>query len=47
MASADFSPLVRDCCQPPAPIVWRGEEISQGKTLLLPSNAAGFTLRGI
>ena len=31
----------------PAPIVWRGEEISQGKTLLLPSSAAGFTLRGI
>src|SRR5450432_532924 len=47
MASADFSPFVRDCFQPPAPIVWRDEEISQGKTLLLPSNAAGFTLHGI
>jgi len=38
MASADFSPLVRGCSQPPAPIVRRGKEISQGKTLLLPSN---------
>jgi hypothetical protein len=43
MASADFSLPVRGRCQPPAPANRRGREISQGKTLILPSIAAGFT----
>ena len=43
MASADFSAPVEDRRRPPAPIVWRNAEISQGKTLILPSIAAGFT----
>ena len=43
MASADFSRPIGGCRQPPAPIVWRDREISQGKTLILPSSAAGFT----
>jgi hypothetical protein len=42
-ASADFSAPIRDRCRPPAPIVRRGREISQGKTLILRSVAAGFT----
>ena len=41
--SADFSRSVRNRHRPPTPIVWRNREISQGKTLLLPSIAAGFT----
>jgi len=43
MASADFSRTIGDRRRPPAPIVWRDREISQGKTLSLPSGAAGFT----
>jgi hypothetical protein len=43
MASADFSPPVRNRSRPPAPANRRGGEISQGKTLILPSSAAGFT----
>jgi len=43
MASADFSAPVEHRRRPPAPIVWRNAEISQGKTLILPSVAAGFT----
>jgi hypothetical protein len=42
-ASADFSTPIGDRCRPPAPIVWRDAEISQGKTLFLRSVAAGFT----
>src|SRR5208282_1216299 len=41
-ASADFSAPVEGRRRPPAPIVWRDAEISQGKTLILPSVAAGF-----
>jgi len=43
MASADFSRPIGGRRRPPAPIVWRDREISQGKTLILPSSAAGFT----
>ena len=43
MASADFSAPVVRRRRRPAPVVWRDAEISQGKTLLLPPNAAGFT----
>ena len=43
MASADFSAPVARRRRRPAPVVWRDAEISQGKTLLLPPNAAGFT----
>ena len=43
MASADFSPPIGCRCRFPAPVARKAEEISQGKTLLLPSSAAGFT----
>ena len=43
MASADFSRPIGGRRRPPAPIVRRDREISQGKTLILPSSAAGFT----
>jgi hypothetical protein len=43
MASADFSTPIGRRRRRPAPVVRRDVEISQGKTLLLPSNAAGFT----
>ena len=43
MASADFSqPILRHCCRR-TPVPRRGWEISQGKTLILHSVAAGFT----
>ena len=42
-ASADSSPPIRCRCRHPAPVARRGEEVSQGKTLLLRSGAAGFT----
>src|SRR6185437_5380189 len=40
MASADFSSRVGGRLRPPAPVPRRQEEISQGKTLILPSGAA-------
>ena len=43
MASAGFSPHSRNRLRPPAPVARRSEEISQGRTPILPSNAAGFT----
>ena len=43
MASADFSPLAGGRLRPPAPVARRNKEISQGKTLLLHSTAAGCT----
>jgi hypothetical protein len=43
MASADFSRPIGGRRRPPAPIVSRDREISQGKTLIFPSSAAGFT----
>ena len=43
MASADFSTPIERRRRCPAPMIWRDAKISQGKTLLLPSNAAGFT----
>jgi hypothetical protein len=42
-ASADFSRSIEGRRRPPAPIVRRDREISQGKTLILHSVAAGFT----
>src|ERR1019366_7859435 len=46
MASADFSSLAGGRCRSPAPASRRGREISQGKTLILRSPAAGFTCVG-
>jgi hypothetical protein len=43
MASADSSRPIGNRRRPPAPFVWRDREISQGKTLILRSSAAGFT----
>ena len=43
MASADFSTPIEPRRRRPVPMIWRDAKISQGKTLLLPSNAAGFT----
>jgi len=43
MASADFSSCVGGRLRPPAPVARRQEEISQGKTLILPPSAAGYT----
>jgi len=42
-ASADSSSPVRCRCRHPAPVARRSEQVSQGKTLLLRSGAAGFT----
>ena len=43
MASADFSTPIERRRRRPAPMLWRGAKISQGKSLHLPSNADGFT----
>jgi hypothetical protein len=44
MASADFSPSFGSRSRPPAPVARRNGEISRGKTLILHSIAAGFTV---
>jgi len=44
MAAADFPACIGYRCRCPAPLVWRPAEISRGKTLILPLNAAGFTV---
>jgi len=44
MASADLAPSVGYRSRPPAPVARRNGEISRGKTLILHSIAAGFTV---